>query len=183
MTSSEIVISNDQTKNSFDAFNSTLPIFNNFVEQPQNYDSKAPYKNYKLNENEKLNDISNIPELKEEIKKFEEPELNNINIEEENQKDFIYTELFSALFNRYYNNVIKLIDMGVKVDYPENNFDETPLGLLLRYYDESSEEEKEKINIILEKLIDKNVKFDYEKDSYNNYRVFTYLAHLISNKK
>ena len=95
----------------------------------------------------------------------------------------MYTELFLALFNRNYNNAIKLINMGAKVNYPENNFDETPLGLLLHYAVESPEKEKEKINSVLDILIDKNIKFDYEKDSYNNYRVFTYLSQLVSNAK
>lgn len=141
-------------------------------EQPKKYNSTDSYVNEKLIGNEK-----------ETTSKINEPELNNINIKEENQKDFIYTELFLAIFNRYYDNANKLIDMGVKINYPDNNFEETPLGLLLRYLEESPEEEKEKINSLIQKIIDKNIKIDYDKDPYNNYKVFKYLSYLISNEK
>jgi len=159
-------------------FDPADPIYRPHKDEFKKYDAQATL------ENEKLNDSFNMSDPKiDDLLKPDLSDLNDINIEEENKKDFIHTELFAALFNRYYNKAIKLIEMGVKVDYPENNFDETPLGLLLRYIDESPEKETEQINIILEMLIDKNIKINYEKDPYNNYRIFTYLAKLISNEK
>lgn len=144
-------------------------------EESKEYNLRAPL------QNEKLISETEIPEP--DIKEFIEPELNEINVEEENKKDFMYTELFNALFNKYYDNANKLIDMGVKVDYPENNFDETPLGILIKYLDESSDNEKDKINNLIQKLIDKDIKMDYEDDTYNNYKIFKYLSQLILNEK